>query len=336
MGADDIAAHLADLLARDVAGGATVDVRDLESLPGGYSSAMTRFTAVIDGAPRVLVARRDLPVPMVESDRAREWEVLRSLTDLGTVPMPNVVCADPDGSLTGAATIILDFVDGESLLARAQAGTDDDHSVLVEDLARLAADIHAVDPKALAGLDAPPDWDSHIDRCIGEWRAAAAEGAENDPFFDYVAAWLDSHRPPPCPLGLVHGDLQSSNILIDRADRMVAVDWEFGHVGDPREDLGWFEMTEAFRPPAIVGPDEERFLAAYRKHSHLDADLVNPATVAYFRILPFGLVVRRLVRQIAAFDRGEQQSIGSAYSAISRGPLHGQWLQAIRAVEAAP
>ena len=44
------------------------------------------------------------------------------------------------------------------------------------------------------------------------------------------------------PLALVHGDCQPSNVLVaDGADPLV-IDWEFAHIGDPREDIGYYSQ----------------------------------------------------------------------------------------------
>ena len=72
----------------------------------------------------------------------------------------------------------------------------------------------------------------------------------------YVAAWLEHNRPPEVPMTLVHGEFQPGNVMVGGDGRLVAVDWEFAHVGDPREDLGWALWVESIQPPALIGLHE--------------------------------------------------------------------------------
>jgi len=42
----------------------------------------------------------------------------------------------------------------------------------------------------------------------------------------------------------VHGDLNRANILIDAADQLQLIDWEYAHAGDPLEDIAGLLVSE--------------------------------------------------------------------------------------------
>ena len=56
------------------------------------------------------------------------------------------------------------------------------------------------------------------------------------------------------------------------------IDWEFGHIGDPRSDLGYY--TQIPMPPHLYSSDREGFLAYYREltHREISAETGHSAT----------------------------------------------------------
>src|SRR5205807_9099287 len=101
------------------ANGEPTDVRvtDLTPMIGGYSLVMASFTASSSSGSRTLVLRADPPADaaLTHTDRAREWELLSSLTARGDVPMPAARMADLTGEHLGRPGIVLDFIDGTPL-----------------------------------------------------------------------------------------------------------------------------------------------------------------------------------------------------------------------------
>jgi aminoglycoside phosphotransferase (APT) family kinase protein len=300
--ARDPVADLEAFLARRTPGASTVTISNHTPMVGGYNRLMSRFDADIDGQVRHLVARAKPPAgypTVIDTDPDKEWAVLKWLSDLTDrdVPMPKALYYDADGSELGSKTIIVDYVDGESMLKRAKSADLPVQLAHADALADLAAAIHEIGVAgAPSALDLPTSWDSYIDGCIDAWRAVEAAHGESLPVFRYLARWLDDNRPPPAPLTLIHGELQASNIMVNSAGRLLAVDWEMARIGDPREDLGWsLFIGGVVQPPDFVGMDLERFCARYRAASDLGPDVVNPDTVRYFSILPqagpFGLLL---------------------------------------------
>jgi aminoglycoside phosphotransferase (APT) family kinase protein len=332
----ELAAKLEAFLARRLPHARSITVTDCVSLPGGYSRQMTRFTAHVDGQPRTLVLRADANdgAAPIETDRVREWQLLEALTRQGGAPMPDALYADQDGRELGSKAIILDFVVGGPFLSKVRADDTEvaEHAWAVCDL---AADIQAVDTAALpAGIERPTDWNSYLDGLIDLWRRTEADLSESIPMLRYVGAWLGRNRPPEAPLTLVHGEFQPGNMMVGPTG-LVAVDWEFAHIGDPREDLGWATWVEAIQPPTLIGRDPAAFCARYRERTGLSEEIVNPLTVAYFSIVSAIKVFAGLLRTQQNYVDGTNTDLRTAFLFNANITAFEGWLAATRQLEAA-
>ena len=132
------------------------------------------------------------------------------------------------------------------------------------------------------------------------------------------------------PLGLVHGDFQIANLLIDRDDNWLVIDWELTHVGDPREDLGWALLAGVTQPPDLIRCDEESFYAAYREASGLSEEQVNPATIDFFLLLASPTVFVSVIEQLALLARGETTGIAVAYMSPAVIGMHDVFMRTIK------
>ena len=63
------------------------------------------------------------------------------------------------------------------------------------------------------------------------------------------------------------------------------VDWEFARIGDPREDLGYYNAYSGAVPPNLAQLDLAAFLARFRERTGFDEEAVNPVTFGYFTVL---------------------------------------------------
>ena len=113
---------------------------------------------------------------------------------------------------------------------------------------------------------------------------------------------------------LVHGDFQTSNVLVGEVGDTTVVDWEFAHIGDPREDLGWLQVMERLSPPVLYGTDPTANCAHYRERTGLDDAVVNPDTVTYFAILALCRPVRSVMQQTKSFVDGVNRSLVMPYA----------------------
>jgi aminoglycoside phosphotransferase (APT) family kinase protein len=328
--------RLARLLAEQLPAG-EVTVTAVTPIASGYSRAMHTVEAVVDGRPRRFVTRADPPPEkaVIDTDRDQEWAVLRALTLAGDKPVAAALGYDAGGAVTGRKMIVSDWVESETLRTVLNTTGPDDRPGQARTLARVAAAVHASDVAALDGvLPGYPDWDTYLDARVEQWRAIERGHAESDPFIRYLAAWLDTHRPPPAPLGLVHGDFHAGNILVSPDGRFTAVDWEFARIADPREDLGWFTAIGASMPPDLVTEQIETFCAEYRELSGLGADVINPWTVGYFQILSGANLFGGVMAQAAGLARGEVHNVKPIYVTGFIATGHQGWFHGPQALEA--
>jgi aminoglycoside phosphotransferase (APT) family kinase protein len=314
-------------------GGRDVRVTCIEKIGGGYSRLMRRITIVVDEQEQRLVWRADPPPEqeIVKTDRAREYAILAGLDE--SVGAPRAFHFDPDGSRLGAVSMVVEYVEGEQLLTLLKTMPEEQWPELVRALAALAARIHRADIKRLPEkLGCPTDWTTYMDGCIGAWRALVDEQVEPAPLMRYVVEWLDRHRPPKVPLTLLHGDFQTPNLIVDPG-QVRAIDWEFARIGDPREDLGYFAAMAALSPPDPLAGDLSLLCDAYRELSGLTQEQVNPLTVAYFSILPFGPMVRQFVGQVRDMVAGTNRSLKTANLAMVLTAMVEGWIGLIHMLD---
>ena len=267
-------------------------------LTGGYS----RDTAVGevgwgDGGRQRLVLRGDPPSDrgVFISDRDEEWRILTALAATGPARIPAPLWYDATGEFFGCKCIINDFYDGRSMqqLAREADDLTDVRNTFVDTL----VDIHRTPIGDLADAFAIAlDWDAYIESLIGLIDDASRKGRDSSPALRYAAARLRSHRAPPVPLALVHGDCQPGNVLLG-ASGPVVIDWEFARIGDPREDIGYYAHMPI--PPNLYVTDPEAFLDRYRQRTGMTEDQLNPEIVEYFYLLG---IIRLFEQEMAGAD----------------------------------
>jgi len=315
-----------------------VRVSGFEPIVGGMSRAMARFTALHEGRFQELILRADPPAgtAILESDRAAEWALMSHLHAAGSVSIPKPRWFDGQGAILGAPAIIMDAVEGTGLVATSRSRSTGAQKQLALRLADLAAGLLRVPCESLpATLPRPASWERYMDDEIAQWSFLERANPGSDPFMRYVGAWLDANRPPPAPLTLVHGDLQIANVLVGSDDRFTLIDWELAHIGDPREDLGWYRLVGTLTPPDLIGLDEAAFYARYCERTGLSAEVVNPATIAYFTVLGSLKVFSGIQRQVATMTRGDAGSTAIAYTILLQSSIHRVWMDALGALDAA-
>ncbi len=313
------------LTMRDGARAATVV--EYEPMIGGYSRVMARARIEwSDGAVDTVVLRGDPPAgrSLIETSRDVEWALLDALQAAGAVSMPAPLHYDDTGEHLGTKCIVLEFVEGESMQAALKAVTgsdvegenrDDEYGEHPTRLADMAAHIHTIDPALLAGVvPVPTDWETYIDSLINRFREFDAANVESNPVLRYTAAWLQANKPPPLPLTVVHSDFQPANIMIgvDGSTRMV--DWELCHIGDPREDLGYYNVYAMALGPNLFMADPVGFLARYRERTGFSEEAVNPSTIAYFSSLAAITVYGQILMGASAMAVGENSGLMTTYT----------------------
>lgn len=317
-----------------------IEILEYEPMAGGYSRSMARARVryTTDGVAleETIVLRGDPPPghALVETDRDHEWGILSTLTGIDSIPIPPARYYDGTGERLGTKAIVMDFVHGGSLQSLIEEMDDyGDHPTR---LARLWGDIHCVTPDQLPDtMPRPASWDARIDELIANWRSAESANVNSDPTWRYIAAWLEANRPPPLPLRLTHGDPQAPNVMVDHEGGYLVVDWEFAAIGDPREDLGWYNIYSTAAGPNLYEADPERFLDAYRDATGFSEIEVNQLTVGYFTVMSTIKVLGPIAGQLSKFALGENSGATTALQVGSISFGHENFINAIAGMQAA-
>jgi aminoglycoside phosphotransferase (APT) family kinase protein len=98
----------------------------------------------------------------------------------------------------------------------------------------------------------------------------------SNPALEFALRWADQHAPSTDHLTFIHGDFRLGNLIVNPEGLAAVADWEFAHVGDPAEDLGYPCMRDwrfGVGHLRLGGIGErELFLKAYEHHSKRKVD----------------------------------------------------------------
>ena len=224
--------------------GRSAQVVSYQPISGGYSRISARASVRwADGTEETFILRGDPPTGsgVFVSDRGAEWELLQALPAVARVATVRTRWYDATGAHLGAPCIVMDCSEATSL--QAVLAASEDIGPLSDLFADTVAAIHGTPLDDLpASVGGRPDWTAYLDSVLGIYERVADLNPSVAPVLRHVAWWAAAHRPPQVPLALVHGDCQPSNVLVaDGADPLV-IDWEFAHIGDPREDIGYYSQ----------------------------------------------------------------------------------------------
>jgi len=227
-------------LVEPLCGGTHRQVAAFNRVYGGYSKDTFLFDLAGDGGViEPLVLRRDLPFGPAGTTVRDEFALLRNLFERG-FPVAEPLLIDPEGHHLGQPAMVSRRVTG-------RAGTDDwsadpvRRDGIVRQLARIVARLHAQTPADLGLATAPGEASAAVRAYLESWRdrwhryrvhpsATIAAG------FDWLLANIPGIDGGPV---VVHGDIGFHNVMVEGDDIMALLDWEFAHVGDPVEDLGY-------------------------------------------------------------------------------------------------
>ncbi|WP_340314533.1 phosphotransferase family protein [Rhizorhabdus argentea] len=264
---------------RDRFGEPGLEVTSLQSLAGGFGKETTIFAAEGEALNGEFVIRRDLG-DNVGLDTAchrifREYPVIRGAFEQG-FPAPDALWLDTEHALLPGADFIVmrrapGRIAGNFFGAKTEIPAD-----LADILADQMAALHSLRPMRelgdLTDTIKPELWDLSVRECAAR----------------YIRNWYDfflrePHTPSPALIGLfgwllanvpggdepprlIHGDIGFHNFLLHDGGMSALVDWEFAHVGDPADDLGYLKVTVG------ASLDWPRFMARYRAAGGPDVD----------------------------------------------------------------
>ncbi|MFA7554238.1 MAG: phosphotransferase family protein [Spongiibacteraceae bacterium] len=260
---EQFAARLAEVIQRNNPQMNAVVVTELARAFGGNARLAVSFelgfeqSGKVKNLPAILLSQ--LPGGHVDSSTEDEYAVLRALTGQG-IATPAALALDAEGYITGAATLIMERVDGVASAVGFLNDNGDNSQPLTKQLATNTADLHQFDWSA-TGLSGSSD--SPLMQVI-EWENTFHQHRREPlPVMNYLFRWLKANIPTPVRLSLVHGDLRPGNFLY-QGDKITALlDWEMAHIGDPAEDITWI-YRELWSPQRFLSFED--FVASYTAH----------------------------------------------------------------------
>jgi len=260
-------------------------------LAGGASRDTWLLSVQIGREAKQLVLRRDLPTQMFDDalSRAQEFHLMKAAHQSGVkVAQVRYLCTDE--ALLGSPFFLMDYVVGISIGRKviSTPALKAARQALPAQMAQELAKIHAMDYTVpeLDFLQKPPPHRTACEVVVAQvYRMLDKLGVQN-PVWEWTLRWAQNHQPLPNPLCLVHGDFRIGNMLVDESGLQAVIDWEFGHVGDPDEELGYLCMRDwrfgngAQRAAGLT--DRESFLEAYEAAS---GRRVNRASVDWWELV---------------------------------------------------
>ena len=204
----------------------------------------------------------------------KETGIVRALAETA-VPVPAVYGWNGD-----LACALFERVRGRSDLDKVDDAAQ--QRAVYEDFIDVVAAMHTLDLDALdlppmARPSTPADCAlGELDLLLAHWRDFLA--TYHDPLLTYGVRWLRAHAPASVErVSLVQGDTGPVNFLFEDRKVTAVIDWEWGHLGDPLEDLGNICVREFWNPSGGL----KGLFARYEKASGIRAD---PAAVRYYRV----------------------------------------------------
>jgi aminoglycoside phosphotransferase (APT) family kinase protein len=163
------------------------------------------------------------------------------------------------GELGGREAFAVERVEGETIGRRIVQRPElaPARAALPIQLADELAKIHAIERASLPFLGAR----DVLERFEDELDSVG----EPHPAIELGLRWLRDHRPEPLAPVVSHGDFRIGNVVVSARGLEYVLDWEFAHVGDPREDVAW-PIVRAWR----FGVDELRLGGIAEVEPYLD------------------------------------------------------------------
>ncbi len=278
-----------------------ITVGAVTSMGGGASKEQYVVMLSKGGAVAIpYVLRLDALQSVMESDRLREYDVLRLVAPY--VPVPDAVWVDPNGEAFGRPFLMTSFMSGvskptatanDSVSGMQTNMRADLRAALSPQFVDALAAIHRVpvNQDNLGSLGVPDADPYQAARWQLNWwsRVWRDDKVVSHPLIAQVEVWLQTHLPADNGLVVVHGDYRTGNYLFDEKTRKITsiLDWELAHIGDYHEDLGWAvqrmysTVVDGERLVTGLMPREE-FISSYERAS---GRTVSPVSLHYYEVL---------------------------------------------------
>jgi aminoglycoside phosphotransferase (APT) family kinase protein len=259
----------------------------------GYGASRATYIAKLQAGDDLVVRldTGDGPMAGTELSLAREAEVYRALDDT-VVRIPHLHAVAPDG-----AALLVDRAAG---IHELDVLSEAERLAVYTDFLAALADLHQVDPSTLElpSFRQPTDGPSHALEELDLWGRILDDRTKQPwPLAHFTRAVLRRCAPEHVSRTvLCHGDVGPGNFVHEGGRVTALLDWEFSHLGDPMDDLGWW----VFRGHDMAGGcgDLRAQLVQWSATTGLPVD--SPS-IEYYRAF---VMFRWLVSVASALDQG--------------------------------
>jgi aminoglycoside phosphotransferase (APT) family kinase protein len=187
------------------------------------------------------------------------------------------------GKIAGRPAFVSERVPGETIGRRIVQRPDlaGSRAALPAQIAAELAKIHAIPAECLPFLGGAGARD-----VLGRLTKEVDRLEDAHPAIELGLAWARERVPERSETVVLHGDLRVGNLAVTATGLGHVLDWEFGHLGDPAEDVAW-PLVRAWRfgidqlrlgGIGDVEPYLERYNALTGRH-------ITPASLDYWEIV---------------------------------------------------
>lgn len=305
----EICSSLNDYLRKQWPDCEEVSIEGLRDVPGGYSKRTYSFDARLTKKggetsvmPLILRIDNDPRWAIMRNSRQREHEVLGRLRAFSQIPVPRSYFVEMDPVVFGQPAMIIERISGNNEATALFKNPDraKEAESVARDLCEKLAMLHTLDLAKINhdGLYDDPDGVGNISGGYDNYIQGMLEYfirnyRELD--FDAIPVFYDAYlhmrrnKPRPLRLSLLHGELNSANLIFENGKLNAIIDWELARVGDPREDLGWFRFIDAAGGTNFFNSIDHPggFLGYYNQLTGFD---VSPEELNYFQVFGYSAI----------------------------------------------
>lgn len=266
----------------------TLEVTGFHPLAGGFGKQTVLFDVTGKALSGSFVMRRDIGSrPSVANDCHMirdEYHVIKAVFERG-FPAPDALWLDTEHRLLPGGDFIIMRRSSGKLPGNFFGARTAIPSNLTTALAEVMAQLHTIPPLTELGnlTDSirTERWALTRGECTARYIRAwyelyLREEHTPSPGLTAIFGWLLDNVPDRegAP-ALLHGDIGFHNFLFDDDRLSVVLDWEFAHIGDPAEELGYVKVT-------VGGTiDWDQLMARYVAAG---GEAVDEKTMRYFQI----------------------------------------------------
>ena len=284
------------------------EIKSISQLNGGASMYTWEITASFEGglfegtSRLILRSQSDTPLlPSIGIDC--EFQLLKLLKSK-KFKVPKPIYLDRCGLLTGNPAFIMQKIIGSSKFIGADSRLNIlDRKQLTRDIGQQLGKLHKLKiPSDQLRLFKKGGEQSLIDRLYSQLDLLPY----SLPVIEWALRWLEKNRPAEQSQSLCHGDFRNGNLLIYRKRLTGIIDWEFTHIGNPLEDIGWF-CARCWR----FGNDKEEAGGIGQLSDFIESyETTNPQKVNWLE-LPYWKIVATVQWALIAHRQGLRDSWNS-------------------------